>query len=122
MWHFVSVFLGVTPIQDYHYLPNQKERPRLSANFDVPLGYERVSVETGSFGEWLRHLPLSADNQVRSHRGDKIVAPNAAVVELDLGRGNLQQCADSILRLYAEYRWSVDKGRGWAFILVQVIK
>ena len=115
MWPLLFSWLGLTPVDDYHFVSQSVAVERLSSRFNPPLGYERVPLPSGSFGEWLRHLPLSSDKTVRSYRGDPISAPAAAVVDLDLGRGNLQQCADSILRLYAEYRWSVDKGKGLGF-------
>ena len=115
MWPLLFGWLSLTPLDNYHFISRPEPVQRLVSQFDPPLGYERVSVASGSFGEWLRDLPLSEDSTVRSYLGNSIAAPVAAVVELDLGRGNLQQCADSILRLYAEYRWSVDKGQGLGF-------
>jgi hypothetical protein len=47
---------------------------------------------------------------VRDFRGGEILdgedASVAAVAELDVGSANLQQCADSIIRLHAEWLWS----------------
>src|SRR5262249_20069536 len=64
-----------------------------------------------SFGAWLRRLPLAAPGTpVRSHRGAVILPADhdnlAAVVALDVGHQDLQQCADSVIRLHAEWRWS----------------
>ena len=108
-------WLSLTPIEHYHFVDQQKQAVRLSGQFEPPLGYKRVPVAEGSFGAWLRDLPLSSDLKVKTHRGQPIAAPSAAVVDLDVGKGNLQQCADSILRLYAEYRWTIDKGAGLGF-------
>ncbi|MBU8896649.1 DUF4846 domain-containing protein [Corallococcus sp. M34] len=76
-----------------------------------PEGYARVAVEPGSFGAWLRGLPLRpAGTPARDFRGGRVLAGDdarlAAVAELDVGTANLQQCADSIIRLHAEWRWA----------------
>jgi hypothetical protein len=83
----------------------------LASRFDPPRGFARVAVEEGSFGAWLRALPLAPEGTpVRSFRGDVIHAADdgriAAVAALDVSPVDLQQCADSIIRLHAEWRWS----------------
>jgi hypothetical protein len=76
----------------------------LEERFPVPPGHVRVSLEAHGFGAWLRGLPIRLDrSEVRSYLGREVFAPAAAVVALDLGGGDLQQCADTILRLHAEY-------------------
>jgi len=71
-----------------------------------PKGYTRVHVKEGSFGEYLRNLPL------RSH-GTKVYyfdgrekwnrSVYCAVVDMEIGKRDLQQCADAVMRLRAEY-------------------
>ena len=85
-------------------------RPLVEA-LPVPEGYTRVAVEPGSFGAWLRGLPLRpAGTPVLDFRGQEILSARdaflGAVAELDVGPVNLQQCADSIIRLHAEWLWS----------------
>ena len=83
----------------------------LAGRFPVPPGYERVAVEDGSFGAWLRQLPLEPEGSpVKSHAGD-VVHPGddqyvAGVVALDVGEGDLQQSPDVVIRLHAEWLWS----------------
>lgn len=90
----------------------------LEERFAVPPGHVRVPLEAGSFGAWLRGLPIRLDRTgVRSYLGEEITAPAAAVVALDLGRGDLQQCADTILRLHAEYLWASGRADGAAYHL-----
>jgi hypothetical protein len=76
-----------------------------------PAGFTRAELAPGSFGAWLRRLPLTAKGTpVRSHRGEVIYPPDhanvAAVVAIDVGAQNLQQCADAVIRLHAEWLWS----------------
>jgi hypothetical protein len=76
-----------------------------------PQGFERAQVEAGSFGAWLRRLPLAArDTPVRAYSGRVILASAdprlSAVVTLDVGDADLQQCADAVMRLHAEWKWS----------------
>ena len=81
--------------------------------FPTPAGFARGPAAEGSFAGWLRRLPLRLDRTtVLLHNGAPIAAPAAAVVLLDLGQGDLQQCADSILRLHAEYLWSGGRTAG----------
>lgn len=74
--------------------------------FAAPAGFVRVDVTPGSFGAYLRTLPLRpAGTPVRAYDGRVLAAPWAqAVVDVDVGSRDLQQCADSAIRLYAEHR------------------
>lgn len=90
----------------------------LAGRIDPPPGFTRVAVQAGSFGEWLRGLPLKpAGAPVLLHTG----APkwrqdvHAAVVDIDTGPRDLQQCADAIMRLRAEWLWSLGRRSEIAF-------
>ncbi|TNE89711.1 MAG: hypothetical protein EP330_10475 [Deltaproteobacteria bacterium] len=79
--------------------------------FPVPEGFTRV--EGDAFGDWLRDRPVrAADVPVRTHDG-RTVGHHARVVDLPLVKGDLQQCADSALRLRAE--WLRETGSEVAF-------
>jgi Domain of unknown function (4846) len=81
----------------------------IADSFAPPDGFVRVATETGSFGEWLRQLPLAPDGTpVRFHDGREKPDQSevAAVIDIDVGSANLQQCADAIIRLRAEYLFS----------------
>ena len=86
----------------------------LEIRFPTPPGYVRIAVESGSFAEWLRGLPLAAPGTpVLNHNGD-VVYPGddpyvAAVVAIDVGAGDLQQSADAVIRLHSEWLWASDQ-------------
>lgn len=80
----------------------------LCQRFAPPPGYERVATDSGSFAFYLRHLPLKS-------RGAKVLRYDGrektnsdiyeAVVDLPIGKKDLHQCADAVIRLRAEYLW-----------------
>lgn len=94
----------------YAWLPEGAAPTSLASRFSPPEGFARAPVARGSYAEWLRNLPMMPPGSpVLSYRGDEVQPGNAphlaGVVDLDVGREDLQQCADTILRLRAEYLW-----------------
>lgn len=74
-------------------------------------GYERVAVEEGSFGAYLRELPLKPHGSpVRYYDGDvKTKEVHIAVIDMEIGNRDLQQCADAVMRLRAEYLYGMKQ-------------
>lgn len=77
----------------------------------APEGFARVALAEGSFGEYLRSLPLKAHgSKVTYYNGDiKPSDVHVAVLDIDVGSRDLQQCADSIIRLRAEYLYKKER-------------
>lgn len=78
----------------------------LAQRFAPPAGARRLPLQPGSFGAWLRHLPLlPRDAPVLLFDGRRKARQDvhAAVVDLDVGRRDLQQCADTVMRLRVEH-------------------
>lgn len=86
----------------------QESGPDAVSRYSPPAGFSRTSSDSSSFAYFLRHFPLKPENSpVHYHNGDiKTQAYHAAVLDLSTGRENLQQCADAVMRLRAEYFYS----------------
>ncbi len=82
------------------------------SNIPLPEGYQRLEYSHNSFQEWLRQLPLKI-NQDKVHLFDNTLKSNQdihyKIIDIDVGDRDLQQCADAIIRLYAEYLYSLEK-------------
>jgi hypothetical protein len=99
---------AATALPDYPWLGRAAIRT-VADSVPPPAGFERVLVNPGSYGEWLRHLPLRPDaSGVVLHDGRPVTDHGtvAAVIDIDVGRSDLQQCADAVMRLRAEYLFS----------------
>ena len=81
------------------------------AAIPLPEGFERISADSNSFAEWLRGRPLKEDKTVHLYDGShkKNQLAQFAVLDISVGDKNLQQCADAVMRLRAEYLF--DKKR-----------
>lgn len=82
----------------------------LDRRFEPPTGFTRVGVEKDSYQDYLRGLPLRTDRtSVKLYNGESVYMPSKGIVPLDLGKRDLHQCADSVIRLYAEWLWVEDR-------------
>jgi hypothetical protein len=94
--------------ENYPWIPGAAAKSIESA-IPVPPGFTRVAVAAGSFADWLRHLPLApAGTTVTLYDGRPLLDQSiiAAVVDIDTGGSDLQQCADAVMRLRAEFLYS----------------
>lgn len=74
----------------------------------APQGFKRINAAPFSFAEWLRKLPLKEDKTVYLYDGSNKRNQSAqfAVIDMPVGNKDLQQCADAIMRVRAEYLYS----------------
>ncbi len=74
---------------------------------DIPLpaGYQRLPADSNSFTYWLHKVLLKKHKTVYLFNGNKKVNQLAqfAVLDISIGNQNLQQCADAVIRLRAEF-------------------
>jgi Domain of unknown function (4846) len=77
----------------------------------LPEGYVRANADSNSFAGWLRHLILKEDKTVYlfngTTKGNQLA--QFAVLDISVGNKDLQQCADAVMRLKAEYLFSQKK-------------
>jgi hypothetical protein len=74
----------------------------------LPHGYSRIGIAKNSFGEWLRNIGLKKSKTVYLFNGQPKSDQTAqfAVLDISVGNKDLQQCADAVMRLRAEYLYS----------------
>ncbi len=88
----------------------------LAKRYRPPTGFHRVAVGPQSFAAWLRTLPIRTDRmQVLSYQGLPLKRPSAGIVAMEVGERDLMQCADSIIRLHAEYLWAHGRQKEAAY-------
>ena len=98
-------------IGDQSVHPIDTAGQEIATRFNTPYGFTRVELPEQSFGTYLRKLPLKPEGSpVFLHNGSQKWNQNAhaAVVNLDVGSRDLQQCADAVMRLRAEYLWQLE--------------
>jgi hypothetical protein len=89
--------------------PHGNEGGTVASRFAPPRGFERLPAPAGSFAEWLRGLPVKPgapevhlyDGRLKANQ-----SAHCAILDVDVGEKDLQQCADAVIRLRAEYLFS----------------
>lgn len=90
----------------------QTDGKTIETRFLTPNGYKRIKTQPNSFGEYLRSLPLKeAGAKVHHYNGQlkNLHHVYCAVVDMDVGKKDLQQCADAVMRLRSEYLFAQKK-------------
>ncbi|MCI0473387.1 MAG: DUF4846 domain-containing protein [Ignavibacteria bacterium] len=84
----------------------------IRSRFDVPEGFTRIPTEKNSFKEYLQSFKLKPKGTTAKNYDGSIKEPQdvyEAVMDIDVGNRDLQQCADAIMRLRAEYLFGQQK-------------
>lgn len=78
----------------------------------TPAGYKRMEIKKDSFGEFLRNQSLKQENSIvflYNGRPKENQDAQYAVLKVDVGDRDLQQCADAVMRLWGEYLYSREE-------------
>jgi hypothetical protein len=112
---YASSDRNVTVLQTITRLPDTlAAKPVLRISGIVaPAGYKRIPLPVHSFGTWLRHQPLRHDKILRLYNGQPLPRQthHYAVLDINIGRQNLLQCADAIIYFRASFLYQ-SKGHG----------
>lgn len=112
LFFFCNPIFGEIRGNPYLWSGRYEQANNIPNRIEPPPGYQRVSLEQTSFQNWLRHLPLKSGHPpVYLHSGElkKNQEAHYAVIDIDTGSEDLQQCADAIIRLRAEYLFWREK-------------
>ena len=83
----------------------------LEKRFPAPDGFKRTNPDDG-YAKYLRSLPMLPDgSKVMLFNGEEkeYQDGHVAVVDIDVGKRDLQQCADACLRLRTEYLYQTKQ-------------
>jgi hypothetical protein len=108
----------VSAAPTYPWRAGAAAEAQLAGTLLPPAGFARIPAAPGSFAEWLRGLPLKpAGAPVRLYDGRPKwnQGVHVAVIDIDTGTRDLQQCADAVMRLRAEYLLASGRPRAIAF-------
>jgi hypothetical protein len=81
----------------------------LETRINTPVNFVRLENTENSYASYLRNLPLKPNGaEVMYYDGTHKSNNNVydAVIDLTIGTRNLHQCADAVMRLWAEYLWT----------------
>lgn len=104
---FLFVFTGTYSQEESSQLINNAGKTILN-RYKAPQGFELVQTDTSSFAYYLQNLPLKAmGKKVKYYNGNEKANNNIyiSVVEMEIDAQDLQQCADAVMRLKAEYHY-----------------
>lgn len=102
---------------DYSWI-NSPVVETLYNSYQPPTGYKRQTIAQNSFASWVQKLPLSDKNaKVLKYDGQPLWYQRHAdrIIEMDVGNKDLMQCADFLIRLKAEYAYSINNTDKLAF-------
>lgn len=118
MHYLLLLLLGGLSVPPYSWKTDVQPENQLHRRIPTPEGFARCEVDSNSFGSWLRHLPLLPGRPPVYLYNEQLKGnqqAHAAVLDIDVGKRDLQQCADAVMRLKAEYHFAVGEHEQIAF-------
>lgn len=97
----------------------------VNTRFNPPDAFIRIKYEENSFETFLQNLLLNpSDSKVHLYNGElkKNQDIHAAILDIDVGSQDLQQCADAVMRLRAEYLYKTKNYNDLHFNFVDGFK
>jgi hypothetical protein len=115
----LAASLGVSACQSQSLNPY----PSIGA-IPPPPGFHRAGMTANPFGVWLRNIPLKKSRIVYLYDGSpkRYQGAQYAVLDISVGRTDLQQCADAVMRLRAEYLYARHDLAGIDFYTEQGVR
>jgi len=95
----------------YPWLGSQTNIKFRVKDIELPERFVRASYHPGSFPDWLQNLPIKLGKkkvQLYNGKWKRNQRAHAYILDMDIGNEDLQQCADTVIRLYAEYLYSIN--------------
>ncbi|REC48024.1 DUF4846 domain-containing protein [Chryseobacterium pennipullorum] len=89
-----------------------KDKNTIRERFSPPGGYEWVEEQADSFGYFIENFKLKPYGaEILKYDGTPISTQHLheAIFDIDTGDQDLQQCADAVIRLRAEYLYTMKK-------------
>ena len=96
------------PLHRWKQSTPQHKRSSLQKRFRPPRGFVRTKASKRSFLWWMRRLPIQPRGSAVYYfdgRKKPSQSHHVGVIDLDIGRRDLQQCADAVMRVWSEYLW-----------------
>ena len=125
---YIPLILLYCFISHDSFAQNERNYPWLDYNSikelycikDIPVKQDFVLkiYEKNTFQDWIQKLPVKIhDDYVNLYDGTLKANQRAhyKIINIDVGNNDLQQCADAIIRLYAEYLFSQRKYNSISF-------
>lgn len=95
-----------------------KEGRTIATRTMVPEGFLRKMYPANSFSAYIQNYPLKpSTSKVITYDGKEYVYQrgHAGVLEVPVPSNGLQQCADALIRLRAEYLWKQNRKKEIGF-------
>jgi hypothetical protein len=98
---------GTIPGKNTYYDPGYNPYSHIK-NIPLPDGFRRMDSAGTSFAGFLRDIELKRDRTVYLFNGERKANQFAqyAVMDISVGNKDLQQCADAVMRLRAEFLYA----------------